>query len=98
MVEAIPKRIFQSLTGFPPNPIIAEDGWFADETGAFLAVVTLDNFDRDWGFAILAMDAHGQFRAIEFDTSLETRDDAIAQIYGRMVKLLTKGQRIFTQD
>ncbi len=95
LVEAIREKEFRRLTGLPRNPIVTEDGWFADESFGFLGVVSKDNFDQDWGFAILARDECWLFRAIDFDTSLPTRDHARRQIYERMAKLQSKGQRIF---
>ena len=99
-VGAITKEEFQAACGFAvsdSNPIGEEQGWFSDETGAFLGVVIRDKIDNDWGYVVLARDERFQFRAIEVETSLATRDQARMQLQLKISKLLSMPQRIFAQ-
>ncbi len=99
-VAAITKDEFQRACGsaIPEcNPIIEESGWFCDDTDSFLGVLLRDKTDDDWGYVLLARDAHFRFRAIKTEVSLATRDQARVELQMRIAGLLAKPQRIFPQ-
>ena len=99
-VAAITKSDFQNMCRFAihdSNPFLTEEGWFIDETESFLGVVVKDKTDHDWGYVILARDEHFQFRAIETDASISTRDIAREALQLAIAKLAEEGQRIFPQ-
>lgn len=98
-VSAISKEDFQEACGFivPPNPIGEEHGWYADFTGSFLGVVINDKIDSDWVYVILARDSYYQFRTIETECSLPSRDKARVKLQIKIGELLSKPQRIFPQ-
>jgi len=99
-VGAINKREFQAIIGLnhDENPLIEEQGWFADETNSFLGVVLFDKQDEDWGWVILARDPRFRFRAIETDSSLSSRREACQAMQQRICDLLMQPKRIFVQD
>lgn len=96
-VGAITKAEFCEMCGFPEPPLAVEDGWFADESHAFLGVVLHDRIDNDWGLVVLARDQFFQFRAIELDSSLSSRDVAREKLQQLIAKLLATPQRVFPQ-
>lgn len=100
-VGAITKDEFNAAYGFAlrdTNPFIEDHGWFADESDSFLGVVLRDKTDDDWGYVVLARDPHFQFRAIETEVSLTTRDRAVAALQVKIAELLASPKRIFSQD
>ena len=97
-VDPITKNAFVSLSGFALdaiNPILAEDGWFMDETGGFLGVVVWNKSDHAWGYVILARDEHFRFREIDSASSMSEREAARLELQLAVGKLATVGQRIF---
>ena len=97
-IAAITRDEFEATWGYvtlDTNPVIEENGWFADESGGFLGVVTRDKVDNDWGYVVLARDEHSQFRAIEEEVSLPTRDEARMELQVKIAELLSSPQRIF---
>lgn len=99
-IGAMGKQEFQGIIGVShdDNPIFAEHGWFADESGSFLGVLTYDQKDEDWGYVILARDPHFAFRAIDQTMSHASRIEAREAMHVRMAELLLQPQRLFVQD
>lgn len=99
-VGAINKREFQAIVGInhDENPLIEEQGWFADATNSFLGVTLFDKQDKDWGWVILARDPFFRFRAIEADSGLPSRREACQAMQQKICNLVVKPQRIFVQD
>ena len=100
-VHAITRDEFRAVSGFVTDasyPVIDEQGWFGDESGGFLGVVTRDKVDDDWGYVMLARDKQFRFRAIETIVSLKTRDEARMKLQVHIARLLSSPQRIFDQD
>jgi hypothetical protein len=60
-------------------------------------VVIRDKVDNDWGYVVLARDEHFHFRAIEVESSLQTRDQARMDLQTKISELLAEPQRIFPQ-
>jgi hypothetical protein len=101
LVEAIPKEQFEYLFGYrtlETNPILTEQGWFADHTGSFLGVLTQDKIDHDWGFVVLGRNSEFEFNAIELELEFATRDEARIQMQSKISSLLNKGKRIFDAE
>lgn len=97
-IGAITKDEFHEMLGFQEPLGVSEDGWFTDESDAFLGVIVYDEIDADWGYVVLARDQFFQFRAIELDSSLPTRDAARSELQRQMAKLLAGPQRLFPQE
>jgi hypothetical protein len=98
-IRAITKEAFQKLAA--PNSLAAilyrEEVWLADSSNSFLGVVVFDREDGDFGYAVLAPDERGKFRAIENDTGFGSRIEAAMEIWKHMERLLEQPQRIFPQ-
>lgn len=100
MVHAIPKQEFQMIYGYEildTNPILTEEGWFADSSESFLGVICKDKIDGDWAYVVLARDEFSNFRAIENEVSLPNRDEARMKLQVSIAKLLNSEKRIFEQ-
>lgn len=97
-IGAITKDEFRGLAALPEPPVVVEDGWFADESNAFLGAVLHDPLAEDWGLVVMARDQFFQFRAIETESSLSSRNVATEMLQQRIAKRLAIPQRIFPQS
>jgi hypothetical protein len=99
MVRAISYDEFLDRGGVssPAPGLYMEDGWFADNSGAFLGVVCFDKVDNNWAFVVLGRDAHGDFRAVAGTTDLPTRHTALITMQTTIQSMLLKPQRLFPQ-
>lgn len=66
---------------------IHEKGWFADTNRNIIGTLTLDQTDKDWGYAILARHEDGRYRWMEGEVSIESRDKAGAEIVSTMERM-----------
>lgn len=101
LVMPISQREFSDISGLPDtadHPIHEEQGWFTDETRAFLGVVIRDRADNDWGYVILARDQMFTFRAIDTTASLPGRAIAVAKLQARIAEFLASPRRVFGQS
>jgi hypothetical protein len=100
-VGAITQEHFRDARGVElpdSNPFVEESGWFADEAMGFLGVVVRDKTDGDWGYVVLARDQYFQFKAIEMQSSISHRHQAVMELQGKISALLASPQRIFPQS
>lgn len=66
---------------------IHEKEWFADSNRNIIGTLTLDQTDNDWGYAILARHEDGRYRWMEGEVSIESRDDAEAELVSTMERM-----------
>lgn len=66
---------------------IHEKGWFADSNRNIIGTLTHDQTDKDWGYAILARHEDGRYRWMEGEVSIESRDEAEAEIVSTMERM-----------
>ncbi|MFH2064534.1 MAG: restriction endonuclease [Pseudomonadota bacterium] len=66
---------------------IHEKGWVADSNRNIIGTLTLDKTDKDWGYAILARHEDGRYRWVEGKVSIESRDDAEAELVSTMERM-----------
>ena len=59
----------------------------------YLGVVTQDNADKDFGYAVLAPDQHGARWVIRFGGSFETQGEAREQLLAEMERLAAGGKQ-----
>ena len=71
---------------------ISEKNWFADSKRDIIGTLTFDQTDKDWGYAILARHEDGQYRAIDVDISIESREKAESAIILAMSQMERNGQ------
>jgi hypothetical protein len=74
-----------------------EQEWYADDFGNVLGSVIRDKVDDDWSYVILGRDERGRFRAIDVDSSIETRQRASTELLRKMAELETSGELDFPQ-
>jgi len=99
-VAAVAKEQFRSACGFSileSNLVVEEHGWFMDETESFLGVVIRDKIDNDWGYVVLGRDIQFNFRPIEMQSSLSTREKARIGLQQKISEFLFHPRRIFSQ-
>lgn len=99
-IQSIPKREFDRLgpgRGPMVESMVEEVEWFADDEKLVIGVVARDRSDNDFSIAVLGRDERRKFRAIDTDVSIETVDDARAQLIEKMEKALAAGDKIFPQ-
>jgi hypothetical protein len=97
-IDAISRQTFREVCPFAAtadHPISDEMGWFADNTGSFLGIVTRDKIDDDWAYVVFGRNTHGVFHAIDLDSSLASREDAREKLCQKIVALRHSPQRIF---
>lgn len=71
---------------------IHEKGWFADSNRNIIGTLTLDQTDKDWGYAILARHEDGLYRWIEGEVSIKSRGEAEVKIVSKMERMVRTDQ------
>ncbi|MDD3814092.1 MAG: restriction endonuclease [Desulfocapsaceae bacterium] len=64
--------------------VSTEKAWYADNQKNIIGTVTKDNFDKDWGYAILGRHEDGLFRFLDGDVSKDTFDEAESLLFHAM--------------
>lgn len=102
-IKSISRSEFNDLgvLSSPIARIIAEEkAWFISDNSQIAGCLLLDKYDKDWNFVILGKQTDG-FRAIDMESSIQTRESAISQLTGLMSEYERYGQRkenIFESD
>ena len=78
---------FDPARGPMTGIFIHEKGWFADSNRNIIGTLTLDQTDKDWGYAILARHEDGRYRWMEGEVSIESRDAAEAELVSTMERM-----------
>ncbi|TWU00499.1 hypothetical protein Pla108_14500 [Botrimarina colliarenosi] len=96
-INPIPHEVFHGIARcvIPMPEVYDEQGWFMDDTGAFLGVLVFDRCDHDWAFAVHVRNQNQRFTLQDFKTGIETRDQARGLMHEAMTKLLQSPQRLF---
>ncbi len=100
-VHPIPRDVFweQYAPDFvPEEPYIQEDGWFSDETGAFLGVALRNRNDDAWRYEVLARDEKLKFRPISSKSGFGMREQAVKTLQSCIAQMLSSRQRLFARD
>lgn len=98
-ISSISSERFMASCGFGVsdfNPLIEEQGWFADDTNSFFGMVLRDKVDENWGYMVLARDQAFRFQAIEFPMGFQSRGQARNELQLKIEELLTSPQRVFS--
>jgi hypothetical protein len=94
-VGAIDRNTFHDLCPELPRQMIGEeDGWFADQSDAFLGLVLKEN-ERNWTYLVFARNHHFIFRAIAQNSGYRMRVLACEAVQIQIMEHLHKPQRIF---
>ncbi len=78
---------FDPARGPMTGVFIHEKGWFADSNRNIIGTLTLDQTDKDWGYAILARHEDGRYRWMEGEVSIESRDAAETELVSTMERM-----------
>lgn len=63
-----------------PIGVAKERLWLEHKPLNILATIFQDNFDKDWGYVLLAKDEDGAFRFEDLEISLETENNALERL------------------
>src|SRR5476651_795397 len=74
--------------------VVTEVEWFSDEDERVLGIVVLDNTDKDWSWMVLGRDEAGLFRAIDFEVSLSTQEEARSLLMTKLVEHSETGNNV----
>lgn len=76
---------------------VLEKEWFRDDASNFIGLITQDRADEDWGFVLMGRDQKGKFRAIDFFSGNEKKEEAKRHLFRSMSKYIKSGMRVFPQ-
>lgn len=94
-IESISLEEFDSFAparGPMIGVFILEKGWFADSSRNIIGTLTLDQTDKDWGYAVLARHEDGRYRWIEGEISIGSRAKAQTEIVSTMERMVQTDQ------
>jgi len=66
--------------------------WLEEKENNLLATIIKDKTDGDWTFIILAMDSDGEYRAIEVEASISTKEIANSKVLSKLSELIKSGE------
>lgn len=99
-MHEITKRQFDAFC-YSRQPVIRilvqELQWFATANKKILAVITFDNTDSDYGFAVFGRDTRKIFRCIDCCVSCPTLDDAREKLAEKMDFYANDGEEFYSQ-
>lgn len=100
-VKKIDTKRFNALAGQSRSPVAAyvskELAWYSNTEETVIGVLLLDTIDNDYAAIILGRDEGKKFRAFDFTTSVQTKEEAADWLI-RIIKWHTgKEQKIFPQ-
>jgi len=100
LIELDEKR-FNALASHSRSPAAAyisrELGWFANEDESIIGVLLLDVVDDDYAAVVLARDENGAYRAIDVESSIDTKGNAVTWLHGAMRWHTGTGKKVFPQ-
>ena len=99
-VGSVDKRRFHILCPNLPERIVKngeEDGWFADQSDAFLGLILKSNRGENWKCFVFARNEYFNFYPIAQKSGYRMRILACKAVQHKILELLFKPQRIFPQ-
>lgn len=94
-IKSISEKKFNSYN-FEKNPMSTlfgtEKKWFEDKENNLIATIIKDKIDNDWAYVILAMDSDGEYRAIEVEASMGSKEIAESKINLKLSELIKRGE------
>ena len=78
--------------------VTEEKEWFVDESRNVLGFVFRDRIDNDFGYIVLGRDENRNFRVIDVEANISSRDQARKRLFVAMEKFVRSGKEIFPQE
>lgn len=92
---------FTALVGPSRSPRAAffstEIDWYSNKDESVLGVILLDTSDKDYVWLTLGRDEIGRYRNFGINASIETQEEAKAQLFEEIRKITQSGQTVFPQ-
>ena len=89
---------YEPARGPMVGTVIKEQEWYDDGIGNVIGTLTLDGVDNDWGYVVLGRDERGVFRAIDFDVSIATKEEATMRLIEKIHENAASGMSVFPQN
>lgn len=93
-IVAINRAEFERDT-IPTPPLYDFGEAYKDAEDTVRGGVLRDRTDDDWHWVVLGRDLNGKFRAIEFQSSIPTQDEARTLLHKAMARLA--GKKVYPQ-
>lgn len=71
-----------------------EVSWFSEKDSNLLATIIKDKIDSDWAYVILVKQPNNKYRAIEVETSFDTKEIAESKVISKLEELVTSGEYV----
>jgi len=100
-INEISREEFDSYNPARMLFVATEKAWYADTEKNIIGTVTKDNFDKDWGYAILGRHEDGLYRFLDGDVSKDTFDEAETLLFKAMLHMETTdvaSEELFKSD
>ena len=92
---------FNALAAHSRSPAAAyvsrELGWFANEDESIIGILLLDIIDNDYAVVIMARDENRAYRAIDIESSIIEKKEALNWLYGAIKWHTGTGKKVFPQ-
>lgn len=70
----------------------SEIKWFEQTENNLLATIIKDKIDNDWAYVLMAKQENGEYRAIEVEASIESKETAELQLRDKIAELIKTGE------
>lgn len=92
-LQSISQEKFDSynVTKYPTG-VAKEEYWYSDDEANILGIILRDNFDKDWGYVILALDETKEYSVSDVEASIETDEEAINTLTSKMREISKTGK------
>lgn len=100
-ISALTEKRFNALAAHSRSPAAAyvseELGWYTNEDESVIGVLLLDTVDDDFAAVVMARDENGAYRAIDVESSIESKDEALEWLHGAIKWHTGTDKKVFPQ-
>ena len=100
-ISELTEQRFNALAAHSRSPAAAyvskELGWYTNEDESVIGVLLLDTVDDDFAAVAMARDENRAYRAIDFESSIKSKDEALEWLRGAMKWLTGTDNKVFPQ-
>lgn len=100
-ISEMTEERFNALAAHSRSPAAAyvsdELGWYTNEDESVIGVLLLDTVDDDFAAVAMARDENGAYRAIDVESSIESKNEALEWLHGAMKWHTGTDKKVFPQ-
>ena len=100
-ISEMSEQRFNALAAHSRSPAAAyfseELGWYTNEDESVIGVLLLDTVDNDFAAVVMARDENGAYRAIDVESSIESKDEAFEWLNGAIKWHTGTDKKVFHQ-